>query len=75
MKKAIQHIQWFILGLLIIVGGSCNLLTNPDDQGMLGKNVQISDCGGFDAILIQGYLFRACAFMIFRWSYRILRQQ
>ena len=51
MKKAIQHIQWFILVLLIIVVGSCNLLIDPDYQGMLGKNVQISDCGGFDAIL------------------------
>jgi hypothetical protein len=51
MKKAIQHIQWFILILLIIVGWSCNLLTDPDDHGTLGKNIQISDCGGFDAIL------------------------
>ena len=51
MKKTIYIIHWFILVLLIIVGGSCNLVTDPDDQGMLGKNVQISDCGGFDAIL------------------------
>ena len=51
MKKTIQHIQWFIFILLIIVGESCNLLTEPDDQGTLGKNIQISDCGGFGAII------------------------